>query len=108
MQLEILIACIGAAQAIAIAVIGGMFAKGNRKRAKKEAQQDKHREIMLKESQMSMRLVSCTMKLAVQTAQALKTGNFNGQLEDALKEAAEAQKEYSAFINKLAAIEIKR
>ena len=108
MSMEILIACIGATQAIAIAVIGGMFAKGNRKQAEKEAEQDKHNEIRSKESQMSMRLVSCTMKLAVQTAQALRTGSFNGQLEDALKEAAEAQKEYTAFINKLAAIEITR
>ena len=52
----------------------------------------------MRESRLSMELMSATCELAVVTALALRDGHTNGRLEPALEKARKAQEDYEAFL----------
>jgi len=99
----IIVASMGLLQAIVITVIGGMFARSQRKNKEDEARINKRAEIRAKESQLSMRLMASSVNLGVATCIAVKEGSVNGKMDAALKSAELAQKEYYDFINSVAA-----
>lgn len=106
--MSISIAIIGLLQAVTVAIVGGLFSRGNRKTKGSTEQTEKHIRLKAEESRLSMKMASANMRLSVQTARALKTNNFNGQLDSALREAEEIQQEYYNFINNLVAVEISK
>lgn len=107
-MVSISIAIIGLLQAVTVAIVGGLFARGSRKTKETIEQSAKHTLIKAEESRLSMKMASSNMRLSVQTARALKTNNFNGQLDSALREAEEIQQEYYNFINNIVAVEISK
>ena len=106
MNLSIELAIIGLIQAISVAVIGGIFAQNQKKHKADGARIDKRAGIRAKESQLSMRLMSASVNLGVATGIAVKKGIVNGEMDAALKGAEQAQQEYYAFINSVAAEQI--
>ena len=106
MNLSLEIAIIGLIQAVAVALLGGMFARNSKKNKDNEARIDKRAEIRAKESQLSMRLMAASVNLGVATCIAVKEGSVNGKMNAALKSAELAQQEYYQFINSVAAEQI--
>ncbi len=92
-------ALIDCAQVLAVAVIGGLFARDNRKRKQRLAD-------AAEESRLNMKLLSAGLCLSVETARALKRGTVNGEMDDALDDAEDAKKEYYNFVNSVASKQI--
>ncbi len=95
MDNEVLVAIILGVQAIVVAII----ARENNKR-KQQA------EVRAEESRLSMRLMSASLGLSVETAHAIKRGSTNGEMDSALEEAADARSEYDKFVRGVAATQI--
>jgi len=97
------IAIVALIQGVAVAVIGGFFAKDSKKRKAESEKTDKRALIRAKESALSMKLMSANTALGIEIARAVKNGTTNGEMERALEKAADAQREYFKFINEIAA-----
>ena len=106
MNISLEIAIVGLIQAVMVAIIGGMFALGQKRQKSEEAKTDKRAELRAKESQLSMRLMAASVNLGVATCIAVKEGAVNGRMDAALKSAELAQQEYYQFINSVAADQI--
>ena len=98
----VIIGGLGLLQAISVAVIAGLFNREARKRKADTETLEKRAALRAKESSLAMKLMSATASLSCATARAVIEGRVNGKTEDALKEAAKAQKEYYDFINGVA------
>lgn len=71
--------------------------------AKKDAAQAERRnQRKLQESRLSLKLMNANCALTVGTALAIQRGKANGELEEGLKQVAEAQKEYMDFMQNIA------
>lgn len=55
------------------------------------------------ESRLSMELMAASCKLGVVTAKAVTHQHVNGDVEEAMEAAAEAQAQYDAFLRRVAA-----
>jgi hypothetical protein len=102
----IIIAVKAGVQAVAVAIIGGIFHVETRQRKKKDAEADARAEIRAEESRLAMKLMSANTSLTIATAIAVKEQKTNGKMETALEEAAKAQREYYDFINRVASAQI--
>ena len=63
-------------------------------------------EVRQRESAISMRFMSDSLRLGVATADAVKNGKPNGKMESAVKAAEETEKEYRLFIEEMASKKI--
>lgn len=106
MEIQVEVAIIGLIQAIFVAIIGGIFAKDSRKRKKSQDKLEARALIRAEESMLMVQMLSSTMHLGQATANAVLTGQTNGQLTKALDEASCTNKLYQDFINKIAAEQI--
>ena len=59
-----------------------------------------------KESRLSMKLANATAKLGVVTAKAVTHQHVNGDVEDAIRAAQQAQEEYQAFVEEIASTHV--
>jgi len=98
----IIIAIVGLFQAVSVAIIGGLFARDNKKRKKENEYIEERAKTRKKESLLSMKLISSNNKLAIATAHALRDGKSNGDMTKALEEAGKAQEAYYEFIDNIA------
>jgi len=89
-------------QPIAVTVIAALLQRESKKRKADNEKADKLASIRAEESRLSMRLTSASVKLGIVTAIAYKDGKSNGKLDAAVAEAEQAQKDYYAFINRIA------
>ena len=102
----LLIAIVGAVQGIIIAVIGVFHTRESKRRKRLDERVDKRAKMRAEESRLSMHLASANVSLGIATALAVKEGRANGKMDSALDHAEMAQREYYAFLNKLAAQQI--
>lgn len=108
METAIVIAVIGALQAVTLAVVKGMFDKGERSHKKEQEKLERRADVRAKEGLLSMKLVNANIDLAVATALAVKNNHCNGEMEAALAASKSAQREYYDFINRIANEQIKQ
>lgn len=74
-------------------------ANADRKAAKADKEHTERREARRsEETRLSMELANATCKCALVTAKAVTNQHLNGDVEDAMQEAEEAQGKYQAFI----------
>jgi len=99
-------AVIGMIQAMAVALIGGFFARDSHNRKKTLAATEARAELRAEESLLAIKLMSASVNLGVATALAIKDGKTNGATDAALKEAEKAETAYKNFINKVAVKQI--
>ena len=83
---------------ITVAVIAGLFAIDSRKRKTRQTEVDKRSEIRAKEGHLAIELLAATVDLGVATATAIKDNKVNGNMEEAMKGAKEAQTAYQKFL----------
>ena len=109
MDIQVILALIGFAQAVTLAIFGWVTTRDAKERKKVEAISRQHAENMesraelrKQESLHSMKVNSACLGLSIATAAALKEGHSNGRLTAALDRAAETQAEYDDFIQKAA------
>jgi hypothetical protein len=93
-------------QAVIVAIIGGIFAREQRRRKGADKRVEERAELRAQESRLSMALMSAAVKLGIATALAVEEGKANGEMADAKTAAASAQKDYYDFINGVAASKI--
>lgn len=99
---------IPAIAAVVVAIIEAIAARDRkRNKADKEAEERRDKERM-EESRLSMKMMSATLQLSVVTANALTGGHNNGNVERARKAAEDAEREYQAFLQRIASEEINR
>ena len=99
MNQAIVIAAMAFMQAIVVAFIGGLFNRENKKRKEDQSKSDRRAEMRVKESPLSMKLISANTSLTIATALAVQEGKTNGRMSAALAEAEKAQREYYNFID---------
>jgi len=88
---------------IIVAVIEFRGAR-ERKNSRAEAERAERRAARrAEESRLSMELMSASCKLGVVTAKAVTNQHVNGDVEEAMKAAKEAQDNYDAFLHEVAA-----
>jgi hypothetical protein len=98
----VLVAVIAALQVIGVAVIGGLFNRESKKHTAENNRVDKQIKTRIKEGRLSMKLMSANTGLAVATSIAVKEGKVNGEMEQAMNTARQAQRDYYDFINEIA------
>ena len=103
MDNQLITAIIAFIQVIAVAVIGGMFQRSEKRNKKEREKADNRAASRAKESRLAMCLVSASAGLSRATAIAVKNNVFNGDTERALEVHEKAQREYFKYINELAA-----
>jgi len=106
MQLQIELALIGAVQALAVVVIGGLFARDSRKRKISLEKAEVRAILRAEESLLAIKLMSASVNLGMATGTAIKDGKINGIMDKALQEAASAEAAYQHFIKTVAAKQI--
>jgi hypothetical protein len=104
----VIITAVGCFQAVAVAVIGGLFARESRQRKAAQNKTEERATIRAEESGLSMRFMSASIELAVATALAVKEGKANGKMDAAVTKAEKAQTDYYAFVNRVAAAQISK
>ena len=104
----IIIAAITLTQGIAIAIISGMFNRDAKRRKEEQGKADQHAQMCVKESLLSMKLMSANISLTIAIASAIKEGKTNGKMATALAEVEKAQREYYDFIDHTAFHEISK
>jgi len=80
--------------------------KAVKEQAARDEKERKREQERAEESRLSMKMMSATLQLSVVTANALTGGHNNGNVERAKDAAADAEREYNAFLQRLAAAEI--
>ena len=106
MNLQFEIAIIGLFQAVIVAVIAGMFARDSRRQKKSFEKERLIAALRREESLLALELTAASVNLGVSTAIAVRDNKTNGIMESALNKAGEAERDYQAFVNKLAANQI--
>jgi len=81
----------------------------DRKNSKEEAERaEKRAARRAEESRLSMELMSASCKLGVVTAKAVTNQHINGDVEEAMQAAKEAQENYNTFLHEIAAYQTVR
>jgi hypothetical protein len=106
MDYAVMIAIIGAIQAVVVAVIVGLFNREAKNRKSFEDESEKRATQRARESLLAMKMMSANATLAIATGLAVKEGRANGKMDIAIAEAEKAQREYYNFINELASEQI--
>ena len=106
MDNTVLIVVIGCFQALAVAIIGGLFARDSRKKKMQLDDAETRAALRVEESRLNMKLLSASLGLSVETARALKRGTTNGEMDEALDTAEAVKAEYYNFVNAVAAKQI--
>lgn len=73
---------------------------------KDKKEREKVAKLRARESRLSMEMMYATLQLSIVTANALTGGHNNGNVEEAKKAAADAQKAYEAFLRDTAAEQV--
>lgn len=106
MNTEVLVAMIGAAATIIVAVIE-LRASRDRKRAKQDREQAEVRaERRETESRLSMDLMLATSEMTDVLCLALQGGQINGNVEKARQKGEDAREAYRAFLRNQAAHQV--
>lgn len=95
----LVVALIGASEAIAVAVIAGLFARDAKKRKAHTDEQAAQHALRAEENRLAMKLMSADMSLTMATAAAVRDGHTNGEMTAAFARAEKAELEYFDFIN---------
>jgi uncharacterized membrane protein len=99
----VLIAIIGAVVTIYIAISEKRQKIRDKRREKRQQEVDERAELRRKESILAIKLMDANVALSVATAMAVKDGNTNGTMSNALKKAEKAADEYDCFVTENAA-----
>ena len=97
-NIQVEVAIIGLIQAIAVTVIGGMFVRESRRHRRMLENVEKNNVARASENLLAMRLMDASMHLGVASATAIKEGKGNGNITNALDEAAKADENYHDFL----------
>lgn len=87
---------------ILVAIIEAVAARDRKRVRESHEKQEKRAEIRAEESRLAMQLMDATLQLSIVNANAVTGGHNNGNVERARKAADKAQKEYHAFLEKVA------
>lgn len=97
---------IPAISAIVVAAIEAVAAKDRKRAKKREETLKRHEQQRAEETRLAMAMNSATLQLCVVTANALTGGHNNGNVERARQAAQQAEAEYDAFVQRLAANQV--
>ena len=92
----------GIMSAIALIVVAVIETKNSRSKRKSEERAERRQE----ESRLAMQMMAATCKLSTVTAKAVTGQKTNGDVEEALKAAGEAQQDYEDFKTRMAAQQV--
>jgi hypothetical protein len=92
-----------AAATVVVAIIESVAARERRTNKHRQEKLDRHAEIRAEESRLSMKMMSASIELGLATALALVEGKLNGEMKRARENAINAQEEYFALVDSLAA-----
>lgn len=101
--MDTLIALAAPLSAIIVAVIEWRAYQDRKAMKNAKAEEELRQKQREKESRLSMKMMNATMQLSIVSANALTNGHNNGNVEKAREAAAEAQDEYTAFLQEVAA-----
>jgi len=102
----IIIGSFGLIQAIAVAIIAGLFSRDSKKRKAENVRIEKLAHVRAEEARLAMRLMSASARLSSATAMAVKEGHVNGKMDIAMAEVDRALADYYDFINRVASTQI--
>ncbi len=88
---------------IIVAIVEVRGAKERKESREEAARAEKRGARRAEESWLSMELMSASCKLGVVTAKAVTNQHINGDVEEAMEAAKEAQEKYDAFLRLVAA-----
>lgn len=97
---------IPAISAIVVAAVEAAAAKDRKRAKKREETLKRHEQQRAEETRLAMAMNSATLQLCVVTANALTGGHNNGNVERARQAAQQAEAEYDAFVQRLAANQV--
>ena len=97
---------IPAISAIVVAAVEAVAAKDRKRAKKREETLKRHEQQRAEETRLAMAMNSATLQLCVVTANALTGGHNNGNVERARQAAQQAEAEYDAFVQRLAANQV--
>jgi len=97
--IPIILGGMGFIQAVTTTLIAAFVSRENKKR-------DKQASLGAEATRLSMRMMSAVISLASASAYAQKEGRTNGKTDAALRETAEAQRDYFDFVNGVASKKI--
>lgn len=100
------IAVVGLIQAVAVAIIAGLFNREAKKRKKEAEKSEKRNALRAEEGLLSMKLMNANTDLTVATAIAVRDSKCNGEMSSAMEKAKIVQREYYEFINQIATKQI--
>lgn len=97
-----------AALTIIIAVLEKRAAKDRKAAEERDAKAEARAQLRERESRLSMKMLDATLQLSIVEANALVGGHNNGNVERARQAAQDAQTEYTAFLQEIAAHEVSK
>ena len=101
-------AIISAVAAIVVAIIEGISLSERQKEKKANERREKLATQRAEENALSMKMNFATLQLSVVCSNALTGGHNNGNVERAKLAAQEAESEYRAYLQKIAASQISK
>lgn len=101
-------AIISAVAAIVVAIIEGISLSERQKEKKANERREKLATQRAEENALSMKMNFATLQLSIVCSNALTGGHNNGNVERAKLAAQEAEAEYRAYLQKIAASQISK
>lgn len=101
-------AIISAVAAIVVAIIEGISLSERQKEKKANERREKLATQRAEENALSMKMNFATLQLSIVCSNALTGGHNNGNVERAKLAAQEAESEYRAYLQKIAASQISK
>ena len=101
-------AIISAVAAVLVAVIEGVSLSERQKEKKANERREKLATQRAEENALSMKMNFATLQLSIVCSNALTGGHNNGNVERAKLAAQEAESEYRAYLQKIAASQISK
>ena len=89
--------------AIIVAIIEWRAYKDRKAMEKARIEEELRRDQREQESRLSMQIMDATLQLSIVCANALTGGKNNGNIEESRKAAENARRDYSTFLQKVAA-----
>lgn len=94
----VIIAIIGAMQAITVVIITGLFNRESKRRRADVASSDRRHAMHVQETRMQIKLIDATLKLSNETVKALKDGKLNDDVQQALEVVNSTRGQYSKYV----------